>query len=116
MFVWLLSTGLLYDLCADLFTCVFTCVSWFPSYIYYIYISFVLQCIGVCFSPLSLLLTQRPEKRKGQKILVDVVEAEIVRKDIALAASYSASRTRWSWSVVCSGPPWIHPSGVFDMK
>ena len=40
----------------------------------------------------------RSEKRKGQRMLVDVVEAEIVRRDIALAASCSASRTRWSWS------------------
>ncbi len=30
------------------------------------------------------------EKRKGQKIFVDVVEAEIVGRDIALAASRSA--------------------------
>ena len=35
----------------------------------------------------------RSEKRKGQKVLVDVVEAEIVRRDIALTASCPASRT-----------------------
>ena len=34
----------------------------------------------------------RSEQRNGQKILVDIVEAEMVGRDIALAASCSASR------------------------
>ncbi len=37
-------------------------------------------------------MESRSEKRKGQKILVNVVEAEIVRTNITLAESGSASK------------------------
>ena len=42
---------------------------------------------------IKIAVEWRSEKRKGQNILVDVVEAEIASRDIALAASCSASRT-----------------------
>ena len=44
-------------------------------------------CHGLVQTTQQAKLQQRSEKMKEQKILVDIVEAEIVGRDIVLAAS-----------------------------